>query len=166
MSKLLSKFCAVQALSWLGNLSALRNVGVSAFRGFICTQTYVNPFGTKWSVHNIYMVAFQRSPQAGIPLYQVFFTKRYRLAFNHFRVDWQLKLTFDWQHIIMESLSEMLIIAVTMSTCNAYTLFQNQAVWHLLQHLDNNSDKVFLIKLKQLVQVFYDKYPPYGTLYK
>ena len=56
----------------------------------------------------------------------------------------------------MECLSEVLII-VTMSTCNAYTLFQKQAVWHLLQHLDNNctvSDKI-----KTTCASVYDKLP-------
>ena len=50
------------------------------------------------------------------------------------------------------------------SMCNAYTLFQKQAVWHLLQHLDNNctvSDKV----KTTCASVFMTNHPPYGTPY-
>ena len=54
----------------------------------------------------------------------------------------------------MECLSEMLIIAVTMSTFNAYTLFQKQADTFCSTWI---TTVLSLIKLKQLVQVFNEK---------
>ena len=44
VNKCLDYLCTVQVLLGLGNLSALWNMGVSAFQGFDCTQTYVNAF--------------------------------------------------------------------------------------------------------------------------
>ena len=49
-----SKFCSVQVLLGLGNLSALwNNRGFHISGGFDCTQTYVNAFGIKQTVRNI-----------------------------------------------------------------------------------------------------------------
>ena len=42
----MSEIYTVQVLLGLGNLSALWNTGGGHFRGFDCTQTYGNMFGT------------------------------------------------------------------------------------------------------------------------
>ena len=52
-STLSSNFCTVQVLVGLKNLCTLRNTGVSTIQEFNCTQTYINAFGTKQTIHNI-----------------------------------------------------------------------------------------------------------------
>ena len=52
-SRLSSEFWTVQVQLGLGNLSALRTMH---FRGFDCTQTSVNVFGTKRSVVNAWLL--------------------------------------------------------------------------------------------------------------
>ena len=62
MSALSREFCTFQVLLELGNLSALRNIGIPHFRGFDCTYMYVKVFETKRSVHNIIDVHFSGVP--------------------------------------------------------------------------------------------------------
>ena len=69
MSGFSSEFRTVQVLFGLGNLSALQNTGVPHFRGFDCTKTYINTFGTKRSVSNIVDGHFSGVPVRQVPLY-------------------------------------------------------------------------------------------------